>query len=436
MQGNGHNSETAPSAGENDSRRASFRLKTYYYSVETVGFVAPVVVGLAALFLPQYFGWLSQYSLKAMIVALLAFGILDASFLVLHEVTGKNFFFNINRYLFVGLFIYMIAMSGGVNSSLTFLLIFPFIVSLVYLDKKMTRNVGILLSVLFALVIFANYPQGLTTALVIKHIVQTVLVATISFLMYRIVVETLATKYEKENAAHRLAELINIDRLKADFLSVAQHRLRTPLSGIRWALESLADDTCSAADKKDLIIQSLNRIKDSIAIVNEMLRTAEGAAGDSLALNFEPTDLAAMLKTMIKELSFVAVKNENKVTTDMPDKLMVSLDPKKAYPALSNIIDNACRYTRKGTIFVSLKDSGDSAIVVVRDSGIGISKDDMGRLFDRLFRGSNAIALEPDESGVGLYVSKKIIELHGGGIVIDSVLAKGTTVTVTLPLRH
>ncbi len=415
---------------------AKFHLTTYYYSVELAGMIIPVLVGLAATFFPEYLEWLTNHSRSQdlMVGVLFLFGLLDATLLILHELTNKNIFFNINRYCFVVLFIFAIMMTGGVNSSLTFLLIFPFIVSLVYLDKRMTRNIGIFLTILFASVIFTHPTSEIDWNLITKHFTQTGIIGIIAFLMYRTVVETLRQNYEKEQTARRLEELLHIDHLKADFLSVAQHRLRTPLSGVRWSLESLVEESDPQDKKRQVLSDSLQRVKDSIAIVDDMLRTVEDPTGEALFLNYERFDLVSVIQSIVKELTFVQQNNDNTMKLNLPDKLSIKADKAKIYAALSNVVDNACRYTKNGIVTISLSNKGSDLVCEVVDNGIGISPGDLPNVFDRLHRGSNAVAVDPDESGIGLYVSKKIIEMHGGTIKVESILNNGTKATIQMPV--
>lgn len=423
-------------AGESNTAGATFHLKIYYYFVEFVGFIVPISIAMVAYFFPNYFQWISNYSVSTMIVVLLSFGLCDAVFLICHELTGKNFFFNLNRYLFVCFYIFIVVVTGGVNSSFIFVLIFPLVVSAVYLDKNTTRNIGIFQTILFAGVIFSHPWASINSALVTKHIFQMILMGTIVWMMYRVVVETLSQKYEKEDTARRLAELININNLKNDFLNVAEHRLRTPLSGARWALESVMVDKSISDSVKPLVAGSLERVEESISIVNEMLKTVEGAASGSVSLAIVDVELSTLIRSIVRELAFVISKNNVSVNLDIPDEFVIKADRKKIYAALSNVIDNACRYTKNGEVSISLKREGEQVVCTVIDSGIGIDVGDLPYVFDRLHRGKNAMSVEPDESGVGLYISKRIIEMHNGTIKVDSKLNEGTTVTVSLPVNE
>jgi signal transduction histidine kinase len=412
---------------------ATFHLNYYYYFVEVVGFVLPIGFALVAIFFPDYFQWVSGFSVRTMTIVLMLFGLCDATFFIAHELTGKDFFFNLNRYLFVGFYIFIIIITGDVNSSFIIVLIFPLVVSAVYLDKNTTRNIGIFQTILFACVIFVHPLDSLNTDLIAKQTVQTILIGTISWMMYKVVVETLSEKYEKEDNARKLAELIHVDSIKNDFLSVAQHRLRTPLSGARFALESLSEDAALAESSKPLVADVLERVKESIRIVNEMLTTAEDAAPNAVALTMEEFDLSQMVHDIVDELSFLASRDSNLVNLNLPHSLRIKADRKKVYAALSNIVDNALLYTKHGHVSVVLANEKGGAVLTVADDGIGIDPSDLPYIFDRMHRGRNAVMLEPDESGIGLYVSKKVIEMHHGTIKVDSKLGKGTVVSVTLP---
>ena len=187
-------------------------------------------------------------------------------------------------------------------------------------------------------------------------------------------------------------------------------------------------------DVSETLTTSFSRIEEAIGIVNEMLKTAElGAQG--LKLKLEKIDFVALVKSVVQELGHLSISSgvpvQFQTTTD---HLMVSADRKLLLPALMNIVDNAIRYSPKGKVFVSVsRDQSGDAVLTVTDSGIGIPEAAQQYVFQRLYRAPNAIAVDPNESGVGLYSTKKIVELHNGKITFMSSIGKGTTFTVTLP---
>jgi len=321
-------------------------------------------------------------------------------------------------------------MTGGVNSSFSFLLIFPFIASIVYLDQKLTRNIGIFVVILYAAIIFLQPWSAIDPNLISKHLAQTALIGSIAFLMYRIVVETLHQKIEKEETDRRLEEIVHIDHLKSDFLSVAQHRLRTPLAGVRWALETLNQESSLAKPDQEIVGQSLERVKDSIEIVDGMLETAEGADDKSVSLKYKPTDLTAMIRRIADELDFIKKRNNTGIRLDMPAALVMEADEDKLYAALCNIIDNACRYTKNGLVNVSLTAYGEKALLKITDNGIGIPKENQKKIFDPFFTTKDV----GSGTGLGLAVSFAILKRHNATISVDSKPGKGTAFTVKFPL--
>lgn len=230
----------------------------------------------------------------------------------------------------------------------------------------------------------------------------------------------------------KIAEMENVDRLKNDFLSMAQHQLRTPLAGVKWAFEMLRAEPGVPDGVKPLIDDGLERVKDAIGIINQMLKTVE--EGD-VKLSPENIDLVGMIRAIIAELNLITVKKEVNLTFVCPETLIINADRNKIKAAFINVIDNAIRYSPKGKVEVNLSETPTAVLLVVKDNGIGIDPVDMPFIFERMHRGKNAVMIDADESGVGLYTSKKIFEMHGGKIAVASELNKGTTVTIELPKK-
>ncbi len=409
---------------------SGFKLNYYYYVLELTGVIIPIFFGLTIIYFPYLYTWLEE-PLKV-VISLFCIAIIHATLFILYLVYKKSFIFNLDRYAYATFFVYFISITGGINSSFIFVLFFPLISSAIYLNKNTTRNIGIFITVSTFLMILVHNKETITYAFIMKDITQTILVATLAYYMYRVVIETLEQKYEKEQASKRLVEIVQIDRLKNDFLSVAQHQLRTPLSGVKWALETVESDKTLNPESLSLINAGLERVRDSITIINNMLKTAEDNSGN-LTLTLEHTDVVGIVQSLIAELNFIALKKNIKVIFLSPQSLIIPADRDKFKAALNNIIDNAFKYSPNSTVNINIEDKAENILITIKDNGIGISKDDLPYIFDRLHRGKNAVMLEPDESGVGLYTSKRIIELHGGKISVDSELNKGTTVTVSLP---
>ncbi len=413
-----------------------FRLKRYQYAVDCAGIFIPLVIGACIYAFPAYFPWIIHPVVNMWsFVVLVLFQAFD--FLLFHSF-HKKFFFSLSRYVYVIFFAVLLYSTGGTQSPFLFAMIFPLVVSLVDLDPDMTKHIGIAVCLILAALILTE-PASLTNPAILSgHFIRVILFAFISYFMYTFVKEALLQKYEKEETGRKLVQLIQIDQLKDDFLSVAQHQLRTPLSGIKWAFESVETDKGLSEENRELVRSGVTRADDVIGIVNKMLTTAEKGGG-SLTLSLEPVDIVVMIQGIINELKYVAIHKHVSIRFSGPESLIARVDRSKLEPSCTNILDNALKYSPNGHVEVTLAEAGTKVIgrdafsLTVRDDGIGISGDDLPFLFNRLYRGKNAILLEPNQSGVGLYTAKHIIELHGGTISLNSTLGKGTTVVVTLP---
>ena len=406
------------------------KLSGYYYAQDIFGLAITSIIAITMYFFPEYYSWVAHMELIE--ISIVSITIVNFILLLIEQFVKLNFFLLIRRYIYVSFFILFIYTSGKFESPFIYILFFPLLSSATYLNRNAIRNVGIVSTIALILMIF-TYPSELKTIpLLMKYILEIILFAAVVYLMHRLVVEILIQKFEKDRADERISEIIELDKLKEDFLSMAQHQLRTPITGVKWVLETLKSDSTLPKNTMDIIDSGLGGIKDSISIINKMLQTAEGKSND-IVLSKNDTNLVEVINEILKELRFVIQKKEVKVFLDLPESLIISVDKDKLKAALNNLIDNAIKYSPNGTVVLSLKQDDKLIRFIIKDNGIGISYDDLPYIFDRLHRGKNAIMIEPDESGVGLYISKKIIKLHGGDITASSEIGKGTTITVILP---
>jgi two-component system phosphate regulon sensor histidine kinase PhoR len=225
------------------------------------------------------------------------------------------------------------------------------------------------------------------------------------------------------------------DNIKNIFLTANVHQLRTSLSGARWAIETVIKN--SDCVNNDLLTEALNKIVYSIDMIGEILKSSEeGFNEDKIKLNLNKFFLNDLIKKIISNLSFLAQQKEISLDYEEKGLFEINADEKMIGIVLTNIFDNAFRYSPKSKVFISVEKENQFAKITVKDNGIGIDSSDMEHIFQKFFRGKNAKNFDPLESGVGLFATKKIIEMHGGNIRISSVLNKGTTVEVSLPLIY
>jgi len=228
-----------------------------------------------------------------------------------------------------------------------------------------------------------------------------------------------------------------VDQMKTEFVSVAAHQLRTPLSAIKWTLKMMLDgDVGKLTDEQ---IEFLNKSYESnermIVLVNDLLNVSRIDEGRFI---YKPE--ALQIEDVIKQIASneeTSLKEKNlDLVLDFPKKLLspVFIDKEKMGIVMQNFIENSIKYTPSGgKITISIEELKDDVLVKVKDTGVGIPKDQQDRIFTKFFRGENVIRLETEGSGLGLYTVKNIIESHKGKVWFQSDNGEGTTFFFTLP---
>lgn len=229
---------------------------------------------------------------------------------------------------------------------------------------------------------------------------------------------------------------IDLLRSKSEFIEIASHQLRTPLTGIVWAWESLVNEDLKP-ETHALAASGLQATKHLGDIIDDMLdvsRIEEGRFG----YDFISQDIVAFLQKIVDEAGLAATKYQVKVYFEAPAEKNIALtfDPKKLAIAVSNLIDNALKYNVKnGQVVVKAElVVGEPYIKIsVSDTGIGIPEKDLSKLFAKFFRSDNASRFATEGTGLGIYIAKNVVERHGGKIWVESELNRGTTFYFTLP---
>jgi len=231
-----------------------------------------------------------------------------------------------------------------------------------------------------------------------------------------------------------------ISKTKSEFISIAAHQLRTPLSATKWIFRMLLDGDVGKVSKEqeDLLQKGYDSNERIIGLVSDMLSVARIEEG-RFGYEFSSVDIIDLIKKSLVTYEVKAQEKNIKIELNLlKEKLNpIKMDPTKIELALSNLIDNALKYTPEGgTIKISLKKDGDDYIKIgVKDSGVGIPQDQKERLFHKFFRGSNVIKMQTEGTGLGLFITKNIIVRHGGKIWVESSEGKGTEFNFTLPAK-
>jgi len=229
-----------------------------------------------------------------------------------------------------------------------------------------------------------------------------------------------------------------VSQMKSEFLSIAAHQLRTPLSALKWMLCLVLEGDMGKLKKsqEELLQKGYDSNERMISLVNDLLDVVRIEEG-RFAYTFTRTSLVQLFEETTRGVKILADQKGIALTfhtTQPPAAIpMVALDKEKFPLAFTNILDNAIQYTpAKGKVDVNISFQKE-ILVTVRDTGIGIPKRQLPRVFTKFFRGENAARMQTSGSGLGLFIAKNIIEKHGGKIWIESEEGKGTTVYFTIP---
>ncbi len=231
------------------------------------------------------------------------------------------------------------------------------------------------------------------------------------------------------------AKLKQLDQMKTEFISIASHQLRTPLTASRWALDFLKKgrDGKLSKDQKETVEELSTVNQKLIRLVNDLLNVSR-IDENRIRIDPKPTDVVAMLRETMKEYMPIAEHKRLKVIEQYDDIPRINLDENVIAKAISNFLSNAVKYDRDGRkLWITVEKQSKAALITIRDEGIGIPKSEQDHIFQKFYRASNAASSQTEGTGLGLYIAKSAIEKSGGDVRFESVEGKGTTFFVRLP---
>ncbi len=229
-----------------------------------------------------------------------------------------------------------------------------------------------------------------------------------------------------------------IDKAKTEFISLASHQLRTPLTGIKWSLETELDGSFGKLNEKqrDFLQNAYDAAQRMTILVNGLLNISR-IETEKLTIKPESVNLPSLCENIINELSALAAKKKHRMQLQKSAALPnVITDPKLLHEVLINLLSNAIRYTpEEGTITLGLELRQNEILIAVKDNGLGIPKAQQHRVFEKFFRADNIIKIDTEGTGLGLYIVKGLVEILEGKIWFESEEKKGTTFFVAIPLK-
>jgi signal transduction histidine kinase len=235
------------------------------------------------------------------------------------------------------------------------------------------------------------------------------------------------------------AQLAQLDRLKAEFVSVASHELKTPINVILGYLQLLNEGVYgSISAKQGEILRTVDAQTRSLSrLVHQLLDISRFEAGGG-KLDLRPTELGHFLSDLESTFEVLSMQRgiHFRVVRTGPLPAEVVWDPDRINEVLGNLLSNAFKFTKKdGTVELDVQADGGQIRVTVSDTGAGIPPEQLPHIFRKFFQADNQHSAAHDGTGLGLAIAKQIVDAHGGKLTVESRVGEGTTFSIVLPVR-
>lgn len=240
---------------------------------------------------------------------------------------------------------------------------------------------------------------------------------------------------ELGNALNSMAQSLSaLEYSRRSFVTNVSHELKTPMTSIGGFIDGILDGTISADEQEKYLKIVSNEVKRLARLVSSMLNLSKIEAGE-LSLNLKKTDISALIfNTMLSFEQSINQKSIDIRGLDSIDNIFVNIDKGLITQVIYNLVDNAVKFTDNcGFIEVHAQQDEEFTTVTIRNSGAGVPADEIERIFERFYKVDKSRSLDTKSTGLGLYIVKSIVEMHGGNVDADSVLGKYTEFKFTLP---
>ena len=233
-------------------------------------------------------------------------------------------------------------------------------------------------------------------------------------------------------------QLQRLDEAKNEFISMASHQLRTPLTSIKGYLDMMLEGDLGkiSPTQRAVLREAFSSSERMVRLINDFLNVSRLQTG-KFTIDKQSVDIAQILRDEVSLLKVVADQRSVEMVLKIDKKIpSLAVDSEKIRQVMLNMIDNAIYYSNPHKkVVITLKSSGKMIEFSVKDSGIGVPKSEQANLFGKFFRGTNAKKRRPDGTGVGLFLAKKVILSHDGEMIFESEEGKGSTFGFKLPVR-
>lgn len=255
------------------------------------------------------------------------------------------------------------------------------------------------------------------------------------FVIIAVTLTTLISFIIGHFAVQSVDRLVKISQMKTEFVSIASHQLRTPLSVLKWSLEELRQNNLN--NKQEEYVQMIEENNQRmVQLVNTLLNVTRIEQG-RFSLNLQKINLVDLINKSLREFLTLAQSRNIEINFSKPkSSVPVKVDPQKFSMAINNLLSNAIQYIKgQGRINIKLTNTPEKVVLKIEDNGVGIPEDAQEKIFEKFFRAKNAKRYQTQGSGLGLYITKAITEAHQGKIWFESKENKGTTFWISLPTK-
>ncbi len=278
---------------------------------------------------------------------------------------------------------------------------------------------------------------SLVDGLVQQTLVRSYIILSIAVFIVMLLLVANTRLFQYALLARKLKE---VEQLKDEFISMASHELRTPITSLRGYLSMMADGSLGeipdlAHEKVLMMNSSANRLSELVEDLLNVSRIEQGR----LSIDFEIVDIVPTIESVVNELSVQAEQKDLKLVYETPKESLPKLlvDQKRLQQILINIIGNAIKYTPKGSVTVTSKFLVEDGVVEVKcaDTGLGMTAKQRERLFQKFYRVKTKDTETIKGTGLGLWITKQLIELMDGSIFVDSIVGVGSQFTIQFPVK-
>jgi two-component system, OmpR family, phosphate regulon sensor histidine kinase PhoR len=236
---------------------------------------------------------------------------------------------------------------------------------------------------------------------------------------------------------HDITELKRLDQVRRDFVANVSHELRTPLSILRGYIETLLDNPKTSREELSHILQVMERHSKRLGLLVDDLLSLAQLESSNTKLELSEVRVEELFSNVIRDWKEKLAAKNLKVIVDLGSGMQtIRADETRLQEVLYNLLENAVKYSRENAeIRLGAARRGSEIVLSVSDKGIGISRDQLPRIFERFYRADQARSRELGGTGLGLAIVKHIAQLHGGRVEAESELGRGTTIRVVLPVQ-